>query len=116
MRDYQDPLGQLQMMRKLNQQVFEAQRPNSAKNQPSNNASTVNTSGLHSARERPVLNYGERLYQKGVKRKEELERHIRESKTQKEEREKQRFTFQPQINQVSREIARSESQLLRFGE
>ena len=62
MRDYQDPLGQLQMMRKLNQQVFEAQRPNSAKNQPSNNASTVNTSGRHSARERPVLNYGERLY------------------------------------------------------
>lgn len=27
-----------------------------------------------------VVNYGERLYQKGLKRKEELQRHIREAK------------------------------------
>jgi hypothetical protein len=31
--------------------------------------------------QKPILNYGERLYQKGIKRKEELERHIREAKT-----------------------------------
>jgi len=102
------------MMRKLNQQVFDAQR---ATKHPSNNVSTVHTSGRHSARgDPPILNYGERLYQKGIKRKEDLERHIREAKTMKDEREKQRFTFQPQINQASKHIMRSETQLLKYGE
>jgi hypothetical protein len=46
----------------------------------SGNTSTI--SGGQSSRPPQIINYGERLYQKGLKRKEELERHIREAKTE----------------------------------
>lgn len=35
---------------------------------------------MHPPIPKSILNYGERLYQKGIKRKEELDRHIREAK------------------------------------
>jgi len=31
-----------------------------------------------------IVNYGERLYQKGLKRKEEFDRHVREARSEQE--------------------------------
>jgi hypothetical protein len=51
---------------------------------------------------RPLLNYGERLYQKGIKQKEELIRQGREAKAKEEQQQIDSFSFKPRINMVSK--------------
>lgn len=53
-----------------------------ANNANVDNISTISGGTQNSQRPPLVLNYGERLYQKGIKRKEELNRHIREAKSE----------------------------------
>ena len=48
------------------------------------------------------LNYGIRLYQKGVKKMEEMDRLCKEAKAIQEKEECEELTFQPQINPISR--------------
>lgn len=50
---------------------------------------------------RSVFNYGDRLYQKGMKRKEEHEREAKEAKKEREIRERQEYSFRPTINKTS---------------
>lgn len=50
---------------------------------------------------RASLNYGIRLYQKGIKQIEEIERKYKEALAAKEENELKDLTFQPKINPVS---------------
>ena len=50
---------------------------------------------------RSSLNYGTRLYQKGIKQIEEVERKYREALISREENELRDLTFHPQINPVS---------------
>ena len=50
---------------------------------------------------RTSLNYGIRLYQKGIKQIEEIERKYKEALAVKEENELKDHTFQPKINPVS---------------
>ena len=54
----------------------------------------------------PILNYGERLYQKGLKRKEEFDRHIREAKIVQERLDHDESMFKPKINDVSKQMIR----------
>jgi hypothetical protein len=63
------------------------------------------TKGLKPPRD--VLNYGERLYQKGIKRKEEFERHVRAARSEQERAALDDLSFQPKINDISREIPRA---------
>jgi len=69
---------------------------------------------------KPILNYGERLYQKGIKKKEELQRHIQEQKAVHEKQAEEEFSFKPQINDLSRVYQRpggerAEDFLLNYG-
>ena len=47
---------------------------------------------------KPLLNYGERLYQKGIKQKEELVRQGREAKAKEEQKQVDNYSFKPRIN------------------
>eukprot|EP00831_Metopus_contortus_P067466 TRINITY_DN6020_c0_g1_i1.p1 TRINITY_DN6020_c0_g1~~TRINITY_DN6020_c0_g1_i1.p1 ORF type:complete len:433 (-),score=102.28 TRINITY_DN6020_c0_g1_i1:546-1844(-) len=70
-----------------------------------------------------ALNYGSRLYQKGVKMKEEIERKCCEAKKDQEIRQMKYHTFKPMINLTSKLITetahsqpgRPEDRLLRSG-
>ncbi|TNV74359.1 hypothetical protein FGO68_gene10317 [Halteria grandinella] len=65
-----------------------------------------NNSSLKRSAPRELINYGERLYIKGLKRKEEQSRLLKEVKAQQEMQKLNQFcSFQPQINEVSRIIA-----------
>ena len=69
---------------------------------------------------RAPLNYGSRLYQKGIKKLEEAERKHQEAILKKEENEIKDLTFHPKINPVSyyfgsSEQERPEDYLLRQG-
>jgi hypothetical protein len=55
---------------------------------------------------KPLLNYGERLYQKGIKRKEEKDRSLRRQQYENEKSQRDQFSFAPQINPVSRMLVR----------
>eukprot|EP00347_Sterkiella_histriomuscorum_P010260 403376977 len=120
--NYQDPLGQLQMMKIKNQQAFNNQnngvRASSQQNARGSGVSTIQSSdrNYQAPLPKPIINYGERLYQKGIKRKEELDRHIREAKNYQEQNEQEQYTYQPQINAVSRSIPRSEDNLIKYGQ
>eukprot|EP00826_Nyctotherus_ovalis_P003845 TRINITY_DN10796_c0_g1_i2.p1 TRINITY_DN10796_c0_g1~~TRINITY_DN10796_c0_g1_i2.p1 ORF type:complete len:305 (-),score=104.11 TRINITY_DN10796_c0_g1_i2:2338-3252(-) len=67
------------------------------------------------ARTRPIssnknsLNFGDRLYQKGMKRLEEHEREVREAKKSREMAEQQKYTFKPEINANSKLLAKDAS-------
>lgn len=67
----------------------------------SGNMSTISGSSNKTSRPQ-LINYGERLYQKGLKRKEELERRIREAKSHKELQQQDEFSFKPEINEISK--------------
>ena len=54
--------------------------------------------------ERTSLNYGFRLYQKGIKKKEEHERECVQAKKELELKEKQNYTFKPMIDPNSKQI------------
>ena len=75
-----------------------------------------------SSSDRTALNYGYRLYQKGIKKKEEHDRECREAKKEREIREKQSYTFKPTIDPNSKEILRDtnrdkpENRLLLIGQ
>ena len=66
------------------------------------------------------LNYGERLYQKGMRRKEEMAKHIEILQQQKEQQDQ--YPFRPEICDRSRALAEAqgrqnpEYELLKFGD
>lgn len=68
------------------------------------------------------LNYGDRLYKKGMKKKEEHERECKELKMEKEIKEKQDYTFRPIINKTSKnsiqdlDRTRPENRLIQIGQ
>jgi len=68
----------------------------------------LNRSMSASNRQPGLLNCGERLYQKGIKRKEERDRQIKKQVSEQEN--KDRFSFQPQINPVSRLLVNPQRQ------
>lgn len=59
---------------------------------------------------RTSLNYGARLYQKGIKQIEEVERKYREALIAREEDELRDLTFHPKINPVSNYYGTNESE------
>ena len=71
---------------------------------------------------RALTNYGERLYHKGLKRKEEQQRLLRDVRAHQELAALQEHcSFQPQINAVSRLIAPrvegpTEDALIKYGQ
>jgi len=69
-----------------------------------------------------VLNYGHRLYQKGLKKKEEHERAIKEAKKLKKINEDKAYTFKPEIDHNSKIMTKdlskdkAENRLIMFGQ
>ena len=61
---------------------------------------------MSASHKQPLLNYGERLYQKGIKNNEEKERCRMQAKAQQEKEQVEQFPFAPQINPVSRMLGR----------
>ena len=70
-----DPLGQLRDLQQKHERDWDKVQSNS---------STIISSRVPDM-PRPLLNYGERLYQKGIKQKEELIRQGREAKAKEEQ-------------------------------
>lgn len=60
----------------------------------------------HTARTRTPNNYGEKLYQNGLKRLEEKKRKNQKEKLEQELKECENLTFRPQINPISRYFGR----------
>ena len=52
------------------------------------------------------MNYGVRLYQKGVKKQEEKDRICKEIQIEREANERQQYSYRPQINPVSAKFGR----------
>ncbi|CDW91726.1 UNKNOWN [Stylonychia lemnae] len=111
--NYQDPIGQLQKLKQINNDLSHRNIQNARGSIITTKQSSERT---FAPLPKPILNYGERLYQKGIKRKEEIERHIREAKNHQEQEEQEQFTYQPQINNISRSLPRNEDNLLKYGQ
>lgn len=68
------------------------------------------------------MNYGERLYQKGMRRKEELAKHIELLQKQRDQHLADQYPFKPEICDRSRQLAEqqgrdcAEHELLRYGD
>lgn len=68
------------------------------------------------------MNYGQRLYQKGLKKKEEREREIKEFKKEKEIKDQRYYTYKPEIDKNSKQIIENmnrdkpENRLLMMGQ
>lgn len=70
------------------------------------------------------MNYGEMLYHKGMRRKEELAKHIEGMQKQREHEISEQYSFRPSICDKSRLIAEyngrgaacPEQELLKFGD
>ena len=73
-------------------------------NPPANNGKQ--NRGRPKTSDKGSLNYGDRLYQRGMKRLEEHDREIKEAKKNKEINDQQKYTFKPEINSNSRTIAK----------
>ncbi len=75
-----------------------------------------------SSSDRDSLNYGHRLYQKGLKEKEEREREIKEAKKEQEIQQRRYYTFKPEIDAGSKQLLRDanrdkpENRLLMLGQ
>lgn len=83
---------------------------NNSSSSPKNHRPSHPTSTSPSHAPKDLINYGERLYQKGVKRKEEQLRMLKQVKLQLESDTLARdCSFRPNINQISRLIAHRES-------
>ena len=64
-----------------------------------------NSSIIHSqASQMNDINYGTLLYHRGVKKNEELQKHLIAQRKQKLEINSQECTFQPALNNISRQI------------
>lgn len=97
----------LQHQRRMNEDIMFGDSKNE-------NSSTI------SGRPKNVINYGERLYQKGLKRKEELHRQIREVKNYQDQVASNQFTFKPEINETSKILGqrkeKTEEALIKYGQ
>ena len=65
-------------------------------------------------------NYGEKLYQRGMRRMYEMEAFVKRAKSEQDMAEVEAFSFRPQINHVSRMISRhgynkAEDFLIQYG-
>lgn len=65
-----------------------------------------------SARDKTPVNYGEKLYLKGIKRMEEKEKYNHKEKMLKELEEVENLTFKPQINPISQFFGRHDGKKL----
>ena len=92
-------------------------RSSSAQNTNANDSSSILRAPM-------LVNYGERLYHKGLKMKEEQSRLLNEVRAQQEQVTRN-CSFHPQINEISRIIAhnpnreqgvKAEDALIRFGQ
>lgn len=53
-----------------------------------------------------VKNFGERLYQRGMRRKEEMQKLVQRAKSEQDRKEVANYSFKPQINPISRQMTR----------
>ena len=65
------------------------------------NISQLNEEKKNKSQENFNLNYGERLYNKGLKLQEKTNEKIQKIKNEKEKNEKKNFTFKPKLNNIS---------------
>ena len=66
------------------------------------------------------VNYGELLYQRGMRRKEEKRKIVQMAKSEQDDQELDGYTFKPKINRVSRDMKRvnnekAEDFLIKYG-
>jgi len=84
-------------------------RPSSAKSNGSERGSNTKSN-----------NYGEVLYQRGMRRKEEMKKVIQRARSQQDQNELAEFSFKPQINEVSKRMTRRDGErtedfLIKYG-
>ena len=65
-------------------------------------------------------NYGELLYERGMRRKEEIKRLIKRARSEHDKAELEELTFQPKINAISKNMTRmnnerAEDFLIKYG-
>lgn len=71
-------------------------------------------------RQRNYLNYGEKLYQRGMRRMYEMDAFIKRAKSEQDKAEVEAYSFKPEINNISRMIVRdsyekTEDFLMKYG-
>ena len=107
---------------RLNQSVIVSQSMRNTSGPKSLNTSLINAKSSILQKIEGDINYGERMYERNKKRKEEQARLWVKLKTEKEQKELQHATFHPQINRVSNSLVRSnkkkkfEDRLLELGQ
>ena len=85
--------------------------------QKNNFSEGMSSQGENSAGRR---NYGEMLYQRGMRRKEEIKKLIKRARSEHDKQELEELTFQPKINPISRNMTRmnnerAEDFLIKYG-
>lgn len=71
------------------------------------NQSNENIRKRPSSSDKKSINYWDKLYEKGIKDKENHEREINEAKRIKQINEQQNYTFKPEINHNSRQLTKN---------